>query len=100
MVDRYTKAVLTVIAVSLAVLAILTLVPSLAMAADSATIDKTVSACVSAVHAIHPSFQRFDAFYNAGTGRVENNAVYVADQDALYNFNKCMAQHGIPLGPK
>jgi hypothetical protein len=43
-------------------------------------------------------FRKFDAFYNTATGKVQNNAVYVGDQAALYQFDKCMASKGYPLG--
>jgi hypothetical protein len=68
--------------------------------ADTATINKTVSECINFVHALGDSFKKFDAYYNPATGRVENNVMYVADQPAIFQFNKCMAQHGLPLGPK
>jgi hypothetical protein len=38
---------------------------------------------------------RFDAFYNPGTGLVENNATW--DQTALFGFDKWMAKQGHPV---
>jgi hypothetical protein len=64
---------------------------------------KAVNHCVSVVHDAHtePGFEHFyknfDAYYNAATGGVENNAQTYGDQKALYVFNKCMAQQGFPL---
>jgi hypothetical protein len=45
-------------------------------------------------------FTRFDAFYNPATQQVENNATLVGDKDPLFEFNKCMAATGVPLGEK
>ncbi len=45
-----------------------------------------------------PFFKHFDAYYNPATGMVENNAASNGDQQALYNFRKCMAQEGFALG--
>lgn len=46
----------------------------------------------------------FDAYYNSGTGLVENNMPSVAALDeseewqkAFYIFRKCMADQGFPL---
>jgi hypothetical protein len=41
-------------------------------------------------------YAEFDAYYNQGSGRVENNNRYV-DQGPTYAFNKCMAAKGVPL---
>lgn len=73
-------------------------------AQDKAVIDKAVTDCVRFVQsfAAEPGFdffyKRFDAYYNAATGLVQNNATVVGDQAALFQFNKCMAQRGLPLG--
>jgi hypothetical protein len=43
-------------------------------------------------------FKKFDAFYNLATGTVQNNATdVVGDTEPLYEFNKCMAEEGLPL---
>jgi hypothetical protein len=36
----------------------------------------------------------FDAYYNAGNGTVENNAIF---RPTLFVFQKCMAERGFPL---
>jgi hypothetical protein len=71
-------------------------------AQDTAVINKAVSECIKFVHAFSDDsfFKRFDAYYNVATGRVENNVMYVGERAALFQFNKCMAQHGFPLGTK
>jgi hypothetical protein len=68
-----------------------------AQADDTAAINKTVSSCLDHVHSLGDWNKRFDAYYNAATRSVENNAAYQADREALFQFNKCMAQHGYPL---
>jgi hypothetical protein len=70
--------------------------PCSAIAIDEQAINYSVKLCVAQVHLQNdePS-QRFDAFYNPATGRVENNAVYDADQEPLYRFEKCMDLHGL-----
>lgn len=62
-------------------------------------IKKTVLACLEVVHS-NPdaSSQRFYAYYNAATGTVENNMIYQAGREPLFRFQKCMAEHGVPLG--
>lgn len=86
----------------------LTLSPSVGWAQNTqdAPIPKVVKDCVNAVHrtklgpddAYMASFYRnFDAFYNAASQSVENNARTVGDQKALFIFNKCMAERGFPL---
>lgn len=78
---------------------------------EAAAINKAASECLNFVHSFPAeepyasAFKRFDAYYNSATGAVENNASSfpisdfrgVANQAALFQFNKCMAQHGIPL---
>jgi len=39
----------------------------------------------------------FDA-YIAPDGRVFNNVRFVGEQDGLYRFNKCLAEHGFYIG--
>lgn len=71
--------------------------------AVASPIARAVSHCVAAVHQMKSDavsaqfFKHFDAFYNPATQHVENNAVYVGDQQPLYEFNKCMALQGFPL---
>jgi hypothetical protein len=43
-------------------------------------------------------YRHFDAFYNSADQLVHNNAYRNGDTDPLYQFNKCMAEHGMPLG--
>jgi hypothetical protein len=43
------------------------------------------------------SYKHFDAFYNGASGKVENNAFLNVDQQALYVFRECMAEHNYPL---
>ena len=70
---------------------------------EPAVINKAVSECLNFVHSFpadptyEPFFKKFDAYYNPGTGLVENNAMTNGDQAALFQFNKCMVQHGVPL---
>jgi hypothetical protein len=67
------------------------------------TINNAVNYCVDQVHHFPADemsaqfYRHFDAYYNAGTGRVENNAFLNGDQPPLYQFNKCMASQGLPL---
>lgn len=71
---------------------------------NMANISKTISKCVRVVRQSAPSgataltdvHVTFDAYFNPTTGRVQNNNQY-ADQTAVYEFNKCMAVHGVPL---
>jgi hypothetical protein len=67
-------------------------------------IEKTVTECVGVVHQAKPADQsytryygQFDAFYNTVSGKVENNAAFSGAQPALFVFDKCMAQRGVPL---
>jgi hypothetical protein len=75
-----------------------------ANAQDGSKIESAVTYCVDAVHRFPADptdvqfFRKFDAYYNAATGKIENNGMLVGDQAALYQFNKCMASQGIPLG--
>jgi hypothetical protein len=46
---------------------------------------------------------RFDAYYNAATGRVHTNVDqlgYVSQRSLIFKFEKCMAERGMPLGGK
>jgi hypothetical protein len=71
--------------------------------ADRALVTKTVKQCVDLVHAdksepdLKTFFEKFDAFYNLASGRVENNATRNGDQRALFVFKKCMNEKGIPI---
>lgn len=78
-----------------------------AIAQDKAVIDRAVKICVEQVHRFQPAeawqtqyFQQFDAYYNAATGTVQNNGWQNGDAPPLYQFNKCMAGQGFPLGSK
>lgn len=77
-----------------------------ATAQENPTIETVIKQCVDVVHHFPADrmdatfFKNFDAFYNPATSQVENNAIVVGDQAALYQFNKCMASHGFPLGYK
>ncbi len=71
----------------------------------NSAIKKAISACVQTVHSLETPaeaasigrpYAEFDAFFNQGSGRVENNNRYV-DQGPTYAFNKCMASKGVPL---
>jgi hypothetical protein len=68
-------------------------------AQDTAAINKAVSECLKVVHSlVDDSYAKyFDAFYNPATGLVENNVMYATGRPALFQFNKCMVQHGVPL---
>ncbi len=70
---------------------------------DAASIGKAIAECVRKVRSLEAQpkgygqpYAEFDAFYNLGSGRVENNNRYV-DQGPTYAFNKCMASKGVPL---
>lgn len=87
-------------------MAVLLILPSIANAQDHATARKMVSNCVKWVREFsdddpmyYPFYRRFDAFYNESAGTVENNAYAAGDQRALFQFRKCMAHNGMPLGP-
>jgi hypothetical protein len=65
---------------------------------ETAAIKETVRACVQVVHSNPDTFsQGFYAYYNAATGTVENNMIYQAGREPLFRFQKCMAEHGVPL---
>lgn len=72
-------------------------------AQDISKMNGAVAYCVDTVHHFpaDPSeiqfFKKFDAYYNTATGKIENNGLFVGDQAALYQFNKCMASQGVPL---
>jgi uncharacterized protein with von Willebrand factor type A (vWA) domain len=62
-------------------------------------IKNTIAHCLLEVHTHSDNFSKhFDAYYNQATGLVENNALYNGDQEPLYQFRKCMATSGFPLG--
>jgi hypothetical protein len=70
---------------------------------DAAPIGNAIAECVRKVRSLETQpkgfgqpYAEFDAFYNPGSGRVENNNRYV-DQGPTYAFNKCMASKGVPL---
>ena len=67
-------------------------------APDTAAINRTVEECLKVVRSLTNN-SYFDAFYNPATHKVENNVRerYGSGQTALYQFNKCMAQHGVGL---
>jgi hypothetical protein len=69
-----------------------------ATGAEKLAIDAVVKYCVNEMHAKDdfPS-QNFDAYYNAATGKVQNNVIYVRDEEPLYRFQKCVAMQGIPI---
>ena len=56
-----------------------------------------VAQCVELVRQLGAWSAHFDAFYNANTHSVEENAFYNADLPAHYQFRKCMASKGFPL---
>lgn len=85
----------------------LTLPPDFLKAQDHGAIRKLVSNCVKFVREFKDDdptysnfYRRFDAFYNQALGIIENNAYAVGDQRARFQFNKCMAHNGVPLGQK
>jgi hypothetical protein len=72
------------------------------------SLNSLVADCVKEVRSAAPAdsgfntidrrfWTGFDAFYNPGTGKVQNNVVYNGERPALYAFNKCMSARGIPL---
>ncbi len=44
-------------------------------------------------------YKNFDAFYNSNTSTIQDNTYSVGDEKARFVFEKCMADHGLPLGP-
>lgn len=65
---------------------------------ETVAIKETVRACVVVVHSNPDTFsQGFYAYYNVATGTVENNMLYRAGREPLFRFQKCMAEHGVPL---
>ena len=70
-----------------------------------ASLTDAVSKCVFIIRNSAPkegwpgadAYTSFDAYYNPGSGRVENNVVVQGGRPALYAFNKCMAARGFPL---
>jgi hypothetical protein len=72
----------------------------------STPIEAVVKLCVSFVHtydkddpAMSYFYKNFDAFYNSNTSTIQDNAYSVGDEKARFVFEKCMADHGLPLGP-
>jgi len=73
--------------------------------AEPPTFQSTVKSCVNVVHHTPASMLgswngNFDAFVITkadGSVSVQHNAGHVGDQDALFAFNKCMAERGWPL---
>ncbi len=72
--------------------------------AISAVIKKVIADCVLYVRnmpdpnpAYGDSYKHFDAYYNAATGKVEDNGFMNVDQQAKYVFRQCMAEHNVPL---
>jgi hypothetical protein len=71
-------------------------------------ITAAVKACVEAVNTQElkknpQGTYHFDAYYNAATGSIDNNLAqlgYVPQRAYLFEFGKCMAEHGFPLGSK
>ena len=70
-------------------------------------IGKAITHCLDVVHRFPVDngveqrfFKHFDAYYNPASGQVENNAVYNGDQAPLFQFDKCMASRGFPLGSR
>src|SRR6266852_3993586 len=61
-------------------------------------VAKAVKHCSDVVRAKPDAWsQKFDAFYNPASRKVENNATMVGDQQPLFEFNKCMTEMGFPL---
>jgi hypothetical protein len=61
--------------------------------------------CVDLVHRLPVAdaleaqfFKQFDAYYNPATQRVVTNKYRNGDIPAQYEFGKCMAGQGYPLG--
>ncbi len=66
-----------------------------------------VKACIMTVHnsphsPAYPDYanKSFDAYYNRQSGEVFNNARLNVNQEAIYIFDKCMSEHGVPLATK
>jgi hypothetical protein len=73
--------------------------------ADDDTIEKVVQHCVDVVHNFHADdamsqkfYTHFDAYYNRSTKRVIDNVVVNGDLPPRFQFGKCMASAGLPLG--
>ncbi|MDR6538866.1 hypothetical protein [Variovorax soli] len=72
---------------------------------DIAKLNVVIAKCVAVARNLPPKdeyaasfYKDFDAFYNVGTGRVQDNVIYNGGQPARFAFNKCMADRGWPLG--
>jgi hypothetical protein len=73
-------------------------VPSSLAQDDTAVVKKAISECLSFVHSLGVPFsKKFDAYYSVATRKVENNVAFVEERPALFQFQKCMAEHGLPL---
>ena len=90
-------------------IAVLNLASASTAFADNAAVNKAVAQCVDFVHSLKKSdndfYSRFDAYYNAATGKIIANSVsggYTSpitgnpDQEMWFRFSKCMAQKGFP----
>jgi hypothetical protein len=63
-------------------------------------ITAVVKACVEAAraHEVHEGAQpHFDAYYNPASGRVQSNVTMQFQRPTLFVFDKCMAEHGLPI---
>ncbi|MCX7174061.1 MAG: hypothetical protein NT159_09070 [Proteobacteria bacterium] len=68
-------------------------------------IQRTIKLCVEATRSLAQNvegyekkfYTGFDAYYNLGSGTVQNNVMLNGEKPALYAFNKCMAEKGVPL---
>ena len=68
-------------------------------------LQATIAQCVSEVRASAPSddnvmarfYAGFDAYFNAATGKVQNNVIYAGGMPAAFAFGRCMSAKGIPL---
>lgn len=98
----------------LALVSVVTVLTSKGFAQSTTTqtdVPKVVSHCVGVVRKVQPPpavidiygpaitsfYKNFDAFYNPASGLVQNNAGTVGGQPALFAFQKCMTENGVPL---
>ena len=72
--------------------------------AQTSDIASVVKHCVGVVNNTNPKqaymksfYEEFDAYYVPSTKLVHNNARSVGAQKPLFQFQKCMAQQGVPL---
>lgn len=68
-----------------------------------AAVAQAVNYCVNIVRNTVPTdpvldtyYQNFDAFYNPSSGVVQYNLHTVGDEYALFLFQKCMTEQGVP----